>query len=48
MDLTYMRSRKRQDLLSELAAWGPWRRIEEGRGEVGRGAEKNVELNKNQ
>ena len=36
-----MGSRKRQDLLSKLGAWGPWERVEgEGR------AEKNVELNK--
>ena len=48
MDLLYMGSRKRQDLLSKLGAWGPWERVEEGRGEAGRGAEKNVEFNKNQ
>ena len=41
MDLIYMGSRKRQDLLGKLGAWGPWERVEE------RGAEKNVELNKN-
>ena len=36
MDLTYMRSRKRQDLLSELGAWGPWERVEgEERGREG-------------
>ena len=40
-----MGSRKRQDLLSQLGAWGPWERVE---GEAGRGAEKNTELNKNQ
>ena len=48
IDLTYMESRKRQDLLSKLGAWGPWERTEVGRGEAGREAEKNVELNKNQ
>ena len=42
-----MGSRKRRDLLSKLRAWGPWERIE-WRGEAGKGAEKNVELNKNQ
>ena len=41
-----MGSRKRQDLLSKLRAWGPWGRVEVGRGEAGRGAEKSVELNK--
>ena len=44
IDLIYMGSRKRQDLLSKLGAWGPWGRIEERRGEAGRGTEKNVEL----
>ena len=34
-----MGSRKRQDLLSELGAWGPWERVEVGRGKAGRGAE---------
>ena len=43
-----MRIRKRQDLLSKLGAWGPWGRFEGERREAGRGAEKNVELNKNQ
>ena len=38
-----MGSRKRQDLLSNLGAWGPW-----GRSEAGMGTEENVELNKNQ
>ena len=44
MDLIYMGSRKRQDHLSKLGAWGPWERDER----VGRGSEteKNVELNK--
>ena len=37
-----------QDLLSKLRAWGPCRRVETGKGERGRGTEKNVELNKNQ
>ena len=33
IDLIYMGSRKRQDLLSKLEAWGPWERVEgEGRG----------------
>ena len=36
---------ERQDLLSKLGAWGLWGRVE-GRGEAGRGKEKNVELNK--
>ena len=48
MDLIYMGSRKRQDLLSKFGAWGPWERVEAGSGEAGRGAEKNVEVNKNQ
>ena len=43
-----MRSGKKQDLLSKLGAWGPWGSIERRKGEVGRGAEKNVELNKYQ
>ena len=31
-----MGSRKRQDLLSKLGAWGPWERVEgEGRGREG-------------
>ena len=29
MDLMYMGSRKRQDLLSKLGAWRPWERVEE-------------------
>ena len=41
MDLIYMGSRKRQDLLSKLGAWGPWERVK-GEGEASRGAEKNV------
>ena len=48
MDLIYMGSRKRQDLLSKLGTWGPWGRTEVRRGEAERGAEKNVELTKNQ
>ena len=28
MALIYMGSRKRQDLLSKLEAWGPWKRVE--------------------
>ena len=36
MDLIYMRIRKRQDLLSKLAAWRAWKRIEgKGRGREG-------------
>ena len=46
MDLIYMGSRKRQDVLSKLRAWGPWERVEVEE-EAGTGAEKNVELNKN-
>ena len=46
MDLIYMRNRKRQDLLSKLGAQGPWERAE-GEDKGRRGAEKNVELNKN-
>ena len=46
MDLIYMGSRKRQDLLRKLGAWGPWKRVEgEERGREG-SREKNVELNK--
>ena len=41
MDLIYMGSRKKQNLLSKLGAWGPWERVEGGGGE----AEKNVEFN---
>ena len=41
MDLMYIGSRKRQDLMSKLGAWEPWERIEgEGRGEERRGVEK--------
>ena len=43
-----MESRKRQDLPSKLGAREPWGKDEGGKGEVGRGAEKNVKLNKNQ
>ena len=42
IDLIYMGSRKRQDLLSKLRAWGPWGRIERKRREATRGAEKYV------
>ena len=28
MDLIYMGSRKRKDLLSKLGAWGPWEKVE--------------------
>ena len=41
-------SRKIQDLPSKLGAWGLWGRVEGRRGEAGRGAEKTLELNKNQ
>ena len=43
LDLMYMGSRKRQDLLSKLGAWGPQKRIErEGRGTVEGGGEKYI------
>ena len=48
IDLIYMGNRKRQDFLSKLGAWVPWERVEGKRGEAGRGAEKNLELNKYQ
>ena len=36
IDLIYMGSRKRQDLLRKLEAWGSWERVEgEGRGKEG-------------
>ena len=36
LDLIYMESSKRQDLLSKLGAWGTWNRFEgEGRGKEG-------------
>ena len=38
IDLIYMGSRKRQDLLSKLGAWGPWERVE-GEGNVRKGEE---------
>ena len=28
IDLIYMGSRRRHDLLSKLGAWGPWERVE--------------------
>ena len=37
MDLIYMGSRKRQDLLSKLESWGPWQR-EEGEGREKKGS----------
>ena len=40
-----MGSRKRQALLSKLGAWDHGKGLK-GRGEAGRGAEKNVDLNK--
>ena len=39
MDLIYTGSRKRQDHLSKLGAWGPWERVE---GE-GKGREESIE-----
>ena len=37
IDLIYIGSRKRQNLLSKLGAWEPWERAEgEGRGREGR------------
>ena len=44
MDLIYMGTRKRQDLLSKLGAWGPWERVEGERRR--KGIRENVELNK--
>ena len=36
IDLIYMGSRKRQDLLSKLGTWRPWERVEgKGRGRDG-------------
>ena len=46
--LPHQESRKIQDLLNKLRAWGPWGKIEGGKEEAERGAEKNVELNKYQ
>ena len=46
IDIIYMRSRKWQDLLSKLGIWGQCGRTER-EGRARRGAEKNVELNKN-
>ena len=45
MDLNYMGRRKRQDLLSKLGAWRPWKGLN-GRRKAESGAEKNVQLNK--
>ena len=42
IDLIYLGSRKRQDLLSKLGTCGPQERVEEGRGEAGKEGEKNV------
>ena len=47
MDLIYIGSRKRQDLLCKLGVWGSWEKVEGGRKKEGKGAEKNVYLNKN-
>ena len=47
IDLIYMGSRRRQDLLSKLGA-GDLGRGLKGRKEAGKGAEKNVEFHKNQ
>ena len=41
IDLTYMGSGKRQDLLSKLGVWESWERAE-GEGEEGSGSEKNI------
>ena len=46
MNLIYMESRKRQDRLSKLGAWGPWESVEK-REEVEKRTKKTVELNKN-
>ena len=35
---------KKQDLLSKLGRWGPWKRVEEGSGKAGCEASKIVEL----
>ena len=43
-----MGSRKRDDLLNKLGAWGPWGRLEEGRGEAKKGADEFLQLNKYQ
>ena len=40
MDLIYIESRKRQDLLNKLGAWGPWERVE------GEGREREVSREK--
>ena len=48
IDIMYMGSRKRQDLLSKVGVWGSWGRAEVRRGEAGRRTEKNAELSKNQ
>lgn len=45
MDLIHQGSRKTQDLLSKLKAWGSWRGIKV-RAKDGRGTEKNVLLKK--
>ena len=42
----YMGSKKRQDLLSKLGAWGPWEMVEE-EGKGMEGVEKNVNNNNN-
>lgn len=46
IDLIYKGSRKSQDLLKKLGAWGVWGEVEGGREKAGRGAEKNVKFNK--
>ena len=45
-DLIDTGSSQRQDILSKWRACRPWVKIEGGRGVTGRGAEKNVDLNK--
>ena len=45
-DLIYTGRRQGQDILSKWRACRPWVKIEGGRRVAGRGAEKNVDLNK--
>ena len=44
MDLIYMQSRKRQDLLSKLGAWRPWERVK--REQRGRKGSRGKNVNK--
>ena len=41
MDLMYMSSRKRKDLLSKLRPWGPWERVS-GDGRDRKGSRKKM------